>query len=235
MLRIVPLAGPLKGQRLEVPAEARLGRDPACDIRLVHRSVSRRHARIELDGQRWWLVDEGSRNGLFLDKQRSERIELRDGLLIRLGDYPIRIEMAAPPTAQSAPGPGPHADAEVIDESIEFLDGMAEDGIRLDESDFGDHGLALEDPADIELGRTDLRPVESKGEGAGPGAAVPALSDREIQRAAMLRGIERDRSGLLRGDLSQYPGWVQAAVWIGVIGIGGALAVGAALLVSGIG
>lgn len=231
MLRIVPLAGPLKGQRLPLEPGARLGRDAACDARLVHRSVSRRHARIERDGETWWMVDDGSRNGLFEGKRKTERIELTDGLLIKLGDYPLRVELGPDPS-ESASGGTPAASsnsAEVLEEDLDFLDSS-----DLDAGDFGDHGLELEDPAEIQLGATQVRPAAGGTTPPSPAGPTAPVSERELARAAVVRGIERDRSGLLRGDLSQQPGWVQGAVWLGVLGVGGAIAAGIALLISGV-
>lgn len=231
MLRIVPLAGPLKGQRLPLQPGASLGRDEGCDARLVHRSVSRRHARVERDGETWWMVDDGSRNGLFQGKQKTDRIELADGLLIKLGDYPLRVELGPDPADSSEGGLAAAltGSAEVLEEDLEFLDSS-----DLDAGEFGDHGLELEDPAEIQLGATKVRPVAA---GAAPPAAsgpTSPVSERELARAAVVRGLERDRSGLLRGDLSQQPGWVQGVVWLGVLGVGGALATGIALLIGGV-
>ncbi len=236
MLCIVPLAGPLKGQRLPLQPGASLGRDADCDARLVHRSVSRRHARVERDGETWWLVDDGSRNGLFEGRQKTDRIELADGLLIKLGDYPLRVELGRDPVGALAGGlaaggqaAAPPESAQVLEEDLEFLDSSG-----LDAGDFGDHGLELEDPAEIQLGATQVRPVGAQGAAQAPAGPTAPVSKREIARAAVVRGMERDRSGLLRGDLSQQPGWVQGVVWLGVLGVGGAIAAGIALLISGV-
>ncbi|MFZ2490052.1 MAG: FHA domain-containing protein [Thermoanaerobaculia bacterium] len=64
-----------------------LGRDPAADIEIDDRTVSRRHAQIVVDGSAAQLVDLESKNGTFLDgRQVSAQEELRDGASITLGD-----------------------------------------------------------------------------------------------------------------------------------------------------
>ena len=77
--------------------EKTCGRDPACDLVVEHRSVSRFHARIELaqDGI-VWVRDNGSSNGTFL--HRSERwtrvgkASLCIGDSIRFGDFEVQLE-----------------------------------------------------------------------------------------------------------------------------------------------
>ena len=73
-------SGPNLGKTYAVESGASIGRSPDCAVQLSHKSISRKHAHIEVDGGRWALIDDGSRNGVFLDEKRVERIELSDGL-----------------------------------------------------------------------------------------------------------------------------------------------------------
>ncbi|MDR0219985.1 MAG: FHA domain-containing protein [Lachnospiraceae bacterium] len=62
-----------------------IGRGEDCDIRLPHVSVSRLHARIACGGGRYFITDEGSKNGVFVNGQRVEgKAELneRDFIII---------------------------------------------------------------------------------------------------------------------------------------------------------
>jgi two-component system cell cycle response regulator len=63
-----------------------IGREPTCDITLDDDAVSRSHATIELNGDRYLILDRGSRNGTFVDdKLLREQRQLTGGELIRMG------------------------------------------------------------------------------------------------------------------------------------------------------
>ncbi len=62
-----------------------IGRHPSCRIVIDDAGVSRRHARIFLQNEEFWLEDVGSRNGTFIDGRRLERKRLHDGGLIQIG------------------------------------------------------------------------------------------------------------------------------------------------------
>lgn len=62
------------------PGSTTIGRSAGCDIVLGDREVSRRHAAIRQDGERWVLVDLDSRNGVRLNGRTLDRpTRLRDG------------------------------------------------------------------------------------------------------------------------------------------------------------
>lgn len=63
----------------------RVGRDPECDIAVNDLRVSRHHVIIEEAGTGWRIRDLGSRNGIFVDGQRVDSVEVNDGLEVRLG------------------------------------------------------------------------------------------------------------------------------------------------------
>jgi pSer/pThr/pTyr-binding forkhead associated (FHA) protein len=63
-----------------------LGREPDALVWIDSGSVSRRHARILVDGERATLEDLGSKNGTFLDGRRIEsRTPLSNGSRIKVG------------------------------------------------------------------------------------------------------------------------------------------------------
>jgi pSer/pThr/pTyr-binding forkhead associated (FHA) protein len=71
------------------PAGARtaIGRSPECEIFLDDVTVSRSHALlVEKDG-RFFIQDEGSLNGTFLNRRRIESAEIEDGDEIQVGKY----------------------------------------------------------------------------------------------------------------------------------------------------
>lgn len=66
--------------------ESVLGREPEATVFIDHTSVSRRHAKITIEGGRAILEDLGSKNGTFLGGKRLEAAaSLTDGDEIRLG------------------------------------------------------------------------------------------------------------------------------------------------------
>jgi DNA-binding winged helix-turn-helix (wHTH) protein len=68
------------------PGENILGRDDDVGLCIDARGVSRRHARIVVDGGRFTLEDLGSKNGTFLhDLRLNEPAGLRDGDAFHLG------------------------------------------------------------------------------------------------------------------------------------------------------
>ena len=77
MIELFALTGADVGRSFQVDAGARLGRGEQCEVNLRDRSVSRTHARLERDAYGcWWIVDAGSRNGVFVagDTETPRRI-----------------------------------------------------------------------------------------------------------------------------------------------------------------
>ena len=71
-----------------------VGREPGCEVFVNDGSVSRRHARIERRGAAYFVVDEGSANGTFLDSQRVADALLRPGQEVRFGAVAFRVEIS---------------------------------------------------------------------------------------------------------------------------------------------
>jgi diguanylate cyclase (GGDEF)-like protein len=67
-----------------------LGRDPACDIRIVDQSVSRRHLRIHLDEAGYAVEDLQSTNGTFINDEPASARLLKDGDYLRVGNWIFR-------------------------------------------------------------------------------------------------------------------------------------------------
>jgi two-component system, cell cycle response regulator len=64
-----------------------LGRGDDCDIKLTDHSVSRKHARIEPTNEGYFVSDQNSTNGTFVnDKQIDDPRVLRDGDYLRVGN-----------------------------------------------------------------------------------------------------------------------------------------------------
>jgi predicted component of type VI protein secretion system len=98
-LRLVPASGPaidlLKDQSM-------VGRDPSCEIVVTDGSVSRRHARLEKRGTAWWVVDQGSANGTYVNSLKVAEKELRNNQEIRFGALAFRVDLQEDPEATVA-------------------------------------------------------------------------------------------------------------------------------------
>lgn len=79
------------------PIEITIGRREGCDVCLSYDSqVSREHAVLIFDGERFWLEDTKSTNGTFIGEEKiTERTELFPGQLFRVGRTWLRIEPPA--------------------------------------------------------------------------------------------------------------------------------------------
>ncbi len=113
-LRLVPVSG---GNAIEIVKDpTMLGREPSVDVLVSDGSVSRRHARIEQRGGVYFVVDQGSANGTFVNTERIAERELKDGQTLRIGAVDFKVELeddlaatiampseAARPTAATAP------------------------------------------------------------------------------------------------------------------------------------
>jgi predicted component of type VI protein secretion system len=79
------------------PTELSIGRREGCDICLSYDSqVSREHAVLVYDGEKFWLEDTNSTNGVFIGEDKiSGRSEVQPGQLFRIGRTWMRIEPMA--------------------------------------------------------------------------------------------------------------------------------------------
>jgi predicted component of type VI protein secretion system len=98
-LRLVPVSGP----PVEVVKEQNVvGRDPGCDIVVTDGSVSRRHARLEQRGSEWWVIDQGSANGTYINSVRVAEQALKTGQELRFGALSFQVDMVEDPEATVA-------------------------------------------------------------------------------------------------------------------------------------
>src|SRR5512141_1168571 len=100
-LRRVPASGP--GPAIDVVKDqSMVGRDPSCEIVVTDGSVSRRHARLERRGTAWWVVDQGSANGTYLNSQRIAEQAIRPGQELRFGALAFRADIVEDAEAPAA-------------------------------------------------------------------------------------------------------------------------------------
>ncbi|PYQ02342.1 MAG: hypothetical protein DMF83_23830 [Acidobacteria bacterium] len=104
-LRLMPAAG---GGAVEIDKDKILvGRDPGCDIVVSDGSVSRKHALVERRTAGWFVVDQGSANGTFLDSQRVAESPLHNGQELRFGAIAYKVEMESEDSATTILTTGP--------------------------------------------------------------------------------------------------------------------------------
>ena len=73
-----------------------IGRARGNDVALPDPSVSKTHARLVADDGAWFIEDQGSRHGVYVDAARVERGALRDGSEIQLGNLTLRFAVLTP-------------------------------------------------------------------------------------------------------------------------------------------
>src|ERR1043166_6559289 len=84
--RLLVIKGADEGKQFDLTDSVMsLGRDASNPIRLHDTEVSRRHAEIRRHGDDYQLVDVGSVNGTFVNNQKIQRMQLRPGDHIAIG------------------------------------------------------------------------------------------------------------------------------------------------------
>lgn len=87
---LVVKKGPDAGERFALNGPVvSIGRDPGSDIFLNDITVSRRHARIEVEAKSVTLSDVGSLNGTYVNGQRIESVVLAPGDEVQIGKFKL--------------------------------------------------------------------------------------------------------------------------------------------------
>ncbi len=95
-LRLVPVSG----NPIDVTRDPSLvGRDPSCEVVVSDGSVSRRHSRLELRSGEWWVVDQGSANGTYVNSLKIAELALKNGQELRFGALAFRVDLQEDPEA----------------------------------------------------------------------------------------------------------------------------------------
>src|SRR6185369_6996083 len=90
--RLVILTTEMAGMEFSLNrASLVIGRTDENEIVLNHRSISRHHAKIVREGDRYTIVDLQSANGVRVNGEDYERIELNPGDVLELGHVKLRF------------------------------------------------------------------------------------------------------------------------------------------------
>ena len=85
---------PVSGSPIDVTRDPSLvGRDPTCEVVVADGSVSRRHARLEMRQGEWWVVDQGSANGTYVNSLKIAETTLKNGQELRFGALAFRVDV----------------------------------------------------------------------------------------------------------------------------------------------
>jgi len=85
---LVVKRGPTAGSRFLLgPTVTSAGRLPGCDICLDDVTVSRRHAEFQLQGSEFHVVDVGSLNGTYVNREPIDSMVLANGDEIQMGKF----------------------------------------------------------------------------------------------------------------------------------------------------
>ncbi|GEM_PF-1289152 len=102
MLRLTVTNGHFEGVTVEVSDSLAIGRSHDSGLFVPDPQVSRRHSRVFRDGDRYWLQDEGSHNGTYLNEIRIEgKRTLRHGDAVRVGNTLLSVDLTGFVLAQA--------------------------------------------------------------------------------------------------------------------------------------
>ncbi len=80
-----------------------IGRAPGSDVVIPDQAISRSHAALEKRSDGWYLCDQNSGNGTFLNDERVEEVPILDGDVFRVGNAEITFSLPGAGDAAQAP------------------------------------------------------------------------------------------------------------------------------------
>jgi serine/threonine-protein kinase len=104
-VKLIFVSGVLAGNRYDVERDITIGRDISNDIVIGDPSVSLVHAQIFCEGDRYYIKDLGSTNGIMLNGGKVISAEIHDGDGIALAKNHIRVEVPAAPSMPTTVSP----------------------------------------------------------------------------------------------------------------------------------
>ena len=78
-------------QRVLLADKLLIGRNPGCSIVLAENSVSSKHAAVVAKGDRWFIADLDSSNGIVVDGNKVKQLQLKAGVQFRIGSTTFQV------------------------------------------------------------------------------------------------------------------------------------------------
>jgi pSer/pThr/pTyr-binding forkhead associated (FHA) protein len=127
---VITLTGPDGPHRfMMVGEEVVIGRAPACDITIAHKSISRRHVRIAIDGDRFIAEDLGSQNGTRINNNRiSGPSPFRIGDKVQMSEFTIEVDYYD--AAETKNGAGQRSSHTIVVDKSDYQNVAPIDGER---------------------------------------------------------------------------------------------------------
>src|SRR5450432_3343023 len=105
------ISGKYQGGEFPIVSDKQIliGRSSDLDMVLVEDMVSRKHARISMQGDQIWIEDLGSTNGTFVNGEKIKRTTLKEGDRVLIGTSILKVvamDASAPPVSRKRPDEG---------------------------------------------------------------------------------------------------------------------------------
>jgi len=171
-----------------------VGRDPnSADLALLHASVSSLHAELVREGDVWFLIDRGSRNGTTVDDQKVQRTQLRTGARVRFGEIGFYFWTPALPPGERPTGAGRTAPTR-RDQIVFGVKVSTPAGQTVELSQRIDGGIARIGGAIVELARMEFGLLQLLAERRrlASDAELAYVAWHEIADALAFKSVEAD-------------------------------------------
>jgi hypothetical protein len=89
---IVPLQGVQRGELFTLSPVTSIGTEATCNVVLIDKFMSSKHAEIKAENGVWVLRDSGSTNGTYVNNRRIDRHELVDNDFIKFGSAMLKFK-----------------------------------------------------------------------------------------------------------------------------------------------
>jgi len=89
-----------------------IGRDASCDVPIENIGLSRKHCRFLFEGGKYFVEDAGSSNGTFVNGERIQKSEVKDGDEVQAGKFKLVFRCAAGEPPPPPRGDGPQLEPE---------------------------------------------------------------------------------------------------------------------------